>query len=515
MIIKPVYTTESIEERKLDDFDEQIIESLIETYGSDELFNILNEVTYYGSSGRFDRTGGSRVSGVKGFLQALPSFAMTSIICWPIALIAGLGAISARIRHKYEDRDSWLNRLNPRFWVDYLGSPSHKKEKSSSSSEKKDGWFKRNAKTALGVAGGALAGAAATSYLKDKKKDSSTDSSIDSSTSKSIDSDTDVVAFTPGMKEYAINKIIVPYWVTLSNGEILRIRSDSEENAKTMANMIISYTTKPCYEKLNELIDKGYPRYKFYFDDGEICYWSAISQSLAYAEAVKTRKDLCNAMNNVMGASVKLEDLDMPKVDGKVEVERGKKIEIPKLNKFKSITRTQPHRPNEQKDKLPNPAYKYGSLYNYRTGFANFSLNMPGYTENDAKDITRDFNSRTAYSIIQDVYNDMNKRYDLYRVTMADGDIYVLPDQKKAQSTAMKLHQAKIESIKNVLTESKLEEFEDFMTDYGTVINSIKNCKLIDPSEGKNYTLKKANEATLVMVKEANGKNIKYNNFIL
>ena len=66
MIIKPVYTTESIEERKLDDFDEQIIESLIETYGSDELFNILNEVTYYGSSGRFDRTGGSRVSGEIG-----------------------------------------------------------------------------------------------------------------------------------------------------------------------------------------------------------------------------------------------------------------------------------------------------------------------------------------------------------------------------------------------------------------------------------------------------------------
>ena len=140
---------------------------------------------------------------------------------------------------------------------------------------------------------------------------------------------------------------------------------------------------------------------------------------------------------------------------------------------------------------------------------------MPGYTENDAKDITRDFNSRTAYSIIQDVYNDMNKRYNLYRVTMADGDIYVLPDKKKAQSTAMKLHQAKIESIKNVLTESKLEEFEDFMTDYGTVINSIKSCKLIDPSEGKNYTFKNANEATLVMIKEANGKNIKYNNFIL
>ena len=132
MIIKPTYTTESIEEQHIDVFDQMILESLVSRYGSDIVFQSINEShSYYGSGGRFDRTGGSRVSGVSGFLQSLPSLAITTLICWPAVLIAGLGAISHRMREKYEDKNSWLNRLNPRFWVDYLATP-HKSKSSSS-----------------------------------------------------------------------------------------------------------------------------------------------------------------------------------------------------------------------------------------------------------------------------------------------------------------------------------------------------------------------------------------------
>jgi hypothetical protein len=132
MIIKPVYTTGSINKKHIDEHDFMVLEYLVSEYGSDIVFESINEATYYGTGGNFDRTGGSRVSGISGLLQSLPSLAITTAICWPVTLLAGLGALSYRIRKNYEDKDSWLNRLNPRFWVDYLATPS--KDNSSSSS---------------------------------------------------------------------------------------------------------------------------------------------------------------------------------------------------------------------------------------------------------------------------------------------------------------------------------------------------------------------------------------------
>lgn len=498
MIIKPTYTTESIEEQHIENFDQMILESLVSRYGSDIVFQSINEShSYYGAGGRFDRTGGSRVSGVSGLLQSLPSLAITTLICWPAVLLAGLGAISHRMREKYEDKNSWLNRLNPRFWVDYLATPHKSKSSSSSSDKEKEGWFKRLSKTVLGgaVGAGAVAGSAALA------KDSSTaDSSIDSEEAKNI----------------AMNAIFVPYWVTLSNGEILRVRADSEENAKTMANMIIAYTTKPCYNKLNEKIAQGCPKYKFYFDDGEMCYWSAPTQKQAYNEALDTRKELCKAMNEVMASSVALDNLDEPKVDGKVEVIRGEKIEVPQQNRFLNVTTVQPQRPEEQTLKpFPKPMYKYGSFSPYKVTYANFMLNIPGYQEGEVMEIAKDFNSRTARDTIRDIYYKMNKHYDLYKVAMKDGDIYVIPGKgiNEVSKVAVDLYNAKVESIKSVLQDSALEEYEDFLTDFGERINSVRDVKLIDPAEGKDYTIKKGDEASLVKITDKEEKNKRYPNF--
>ena len=50
MIIKPTYTTESIEEQHIDDFDRIILESLVSRYGSDIVFQSINEShSYYGT----------------------------------------------------------------------------------------------------------------------------------------------------------------------------------------------------------------------------------------------------------------------------------------------------------------------------------------------------------------------------------------------------------------------------------------------------------------------------------
>ena len=500
MIIKPTYTTESLmDEHKIEDFDMMALESLVSRYGSDIVFQSINEShSYYGSGGRFDRTGGSRVSGISGMLQSLPSLAITTLICWPAVLLAGLGALSHRMREKYEDKNSWLNRLNPRFWVDYLATPHKGKSSSSSSDKNKEGWVKRLSKAVLGGAAGAGAVNGASALAKDS---STADSSINQEEAKNI----------------AMNAIFVPYWITLSNGEILRLRSDSEENAKTMANMIIAYTTKPCYNTLNEKILQGCPKYKFYFDDGEMCYWSAPTQKQAYNEALNTRKELCDVMNGVM-SSVVLDNLEEPKVDGKVEVIRGEKIEIPQQNKFLNITTVQPKRPDEPTLKpLPKPTYKYGSFSPYKVGYANFLLNIPGYNSGEPVEITKDFNSRTARDYIRDIYYKMDKHYDLYKVKMKDGDIYVIPGKgiNEVSKIAINLYNAKVESIKTILQDAAFEEYEDFLTDFGERINSVRDVKLIDPVEGKDYTIKKGDEASLVKITDKEEKNKRYPNFKL
>ena len=136
MIIKPTYTSTSINSSTIEDFDKVVLEYLVSEYGSDIIFQTLNEAQYYGTGGNFNTTGGSNVSGISGFLQSIPSFALTAAVSWPVALLAGLGAITHRIRNKYEVRNSWLNRLNPGFWAEYLATPSKSKSSYSSSSNK-------------------------------------------------------------------------------------------------------------------------------------------------------------------------------------------------------------------------------------------------------------------------------------------------------------------------------------------------------------------------------------------
>ena len=486
MIIKPVYTTGSIHKKHIDDHDFMALEYLVSQYGSDIVFDSINEAhSYYGTGGNFDRTGGSRVSGISGFLQSIPSLAITTAICWPVTLLAGLGALSYRFRENYEDKNSWLNRLNPRFWVDYLATPSKSKKSSSSyssssSSNKSDkkSWKDRVKAALFGAgAGGAVAGAAALA------KDSSTDDNEE-------------------IKETAMNAIFVPYWVTLSNGEVIRVKTDSEEHAKAMANMIVSYNRKPVYEALNYKIERGCSRYKFIFDDGEVCYWAAPDQKQAYKEALESRTELCNIFNKVMPGFVVLEVLDKPKIEGKVEISK-ERIPVPEQNKFINITTTQPEKPvKEVKKELPKPTYKYGSLSNYKVTYANFLLNIPGYKEGEAMEITRLFNSHYANDYIRDIYDNMDKRFDLYRVVMQDGDIYVIPGKtvNEVGRTGKDLYHAKVESIKEILQDAALDEYNNFLDEYGEFVDRVKDVKIIDPAEFKDYNIKPGDYANIKKV---------------
>lgn len=518
MIIKPHYTSESIEPQYIEDYDKAILEYLVSQYGSDIVFQSINESHYYGTGNGYNSTGGSKARGFTGFLKALPSFTITTLICWPIAVMAGVGAILYRMRHKYEDKDSWLNTLNPMYWVEYLAT-SHKDKYSddSSNKENKSLWSRIKDKL-FGVAGAGTSATLLKKAMDDKESDDSdelnslkdTDNGNDSTVS---DSSIDIEEY----KRKAMNAIFIPYWVTLSNGEILRLRADSEDNAKMIANYIIANTQKT-YNELNTKISQfGCPRYKFYFNDGEICYWSAPNKKEAYTEALQTRQKLCDALNNNEKSSIILDDLEKPNVEGKVEIVKGKPIDVPKRNKFLNITTTQPRREDNSNKPIPIPTYKYGSFTPYKTTFANFAINIPGCSESTAIDITKKFNSHYAKDIIRDIYDMMNMKYDLYKVYMTDGDIYVIPSRSDSEASriALKLYNAKVESIKDDLKGSEFDEYENFLSDFGERLKSVKKAKFIDPSEGQNYTIKKGDVAKLYKVTDRNEKNERLSDFRL
>lgn len=475
MIVKPLHTSESIEKIEVNDYDRLLLEEFVEKYGYVQMFDSLNEVTYYGNDGNFNRTGGSRVRRVGGALQAVPSLLISTAICWPATLISALGALSHRMRKKFEDKNSWLNRLDPRFWNDYLGT-YHEREKRSKKSSINDGgktWVDR-AKTALFGAGAAGAGLLAGKKLSDKEK-------ADAST-----------AFT---KDDVVNAAFTPYWVTLSNGEVLRLRADSPENAMILANMIIAYTTKPCYEKMNYMLQNPqYRRYKFNFNDGEVCYWAGKTQNEAYEQALTTRIDLCDQMNQVMPDVVQLDNLEEPEIVGKVEVSKGELIPVPEQNKFISVSSTKPEYKEETSKKLPSPVYCYGILDNYRAAYANFVINIPATDTNDAVDIVRRFDDRNES--LEDVYDRMEKKQELYQVKMKDGDIYYIPGetQNDAVELAAKIYVSKVNSIRKTLQGEDMEEYEGFLKEFGSMLNGIKSVSPVSP---KDYTLKKGNQFVL------------------
>jgi hypothetical protein len=214
-------------------------------------------------------------------------------------------------------------------------------------------------------------------------------------------------------------------------------------------------------------------------------------------------------MNNLSPKAIQLEDLSKPRVDGKVDVSRTEKIEIPQQNKFINVTTVQPVRERKVVKELPKPVYKYGTLSNFRSNFANFVFNIPAYHDGEAKDIIRKINhgNRT----IENVYDRMEKKLDLYSVYMKDGDIYVIPGESvnDVSGIAIDLYDKKHEAIMNVLQDAALEEYEDFLKDYGDQIRKVKNVKKFEPD--KNYTIKKGDVATLykILGKDDNDNNDK------
>lgn len=123
--------------------DKHILESLVNSYGNTAINetvsiiaeNQLNEVGYSVSvanpgwsdnktRGARDVDDKKRLTGLSGAIKALPSAAISFLICPPMALLQLIGAVRQRMEKK------WLSRLvNTKTWMDYIANPRHAKDK--------------------------------------------------------------------------------------------------------------------------------------------------------------------------------------------------------------------------------------------------------------------------------------------------------------------------------------------------------------------------------------------------
>lgn len=463
---------------KLTDYDKKIIEQLFEDYGSEELFNVMNERVDY------NYTGGSVYRGLKGLVRSVPSLALMSVVSLPLTLICAVGALSHRIQKSFDDRESWLNTLDPRYWGEYLGT--RYKDKKGSDNDKndknnEDGKIKSAVKKFLGIgtatAAGSAAGVAAAGAIANNKEIKADD--------------------IEKLKQNIKGSVFVEYWITLSNGEILRVRADSEENAKSFANLIIKSTEKTTYKDLNERISKnGFDKYVFEFDDGERCYWSADDEQKAYKEALKAREDLCKAFNQHFTDTIKLDDLSSPHIVGVPIVMKGEKIEVPKQDVFLDITTVQPKLNGIDTNKLPEPLYNTTNMnHYYLTHKGNpLEINVPGADSNDAKQIYYEY--ERSNKAIGAIKANIRKKCPIFKIKTGDKDRYFIwaNDESEATDIARELVNKKIEAIRFVFNNSSKQkqnyEYETLLANYEKKIKELSHPEKKTSAEVKQQLAK-------------------------
>jgi len=508
MIVEKIYSPENLENspKIIDDYDIAIVESLIEEYGEEEIINALNEGNYWGRSGWTSHTGGgeSNVKGIGAVLQSIPSLAITTAIAWPVTLFAGIGALTHRIQQRWENKEAWRNRLMPGFWVDAIADPA---DTGKSYLHKAVSWpvdaVKGISKGALKMLGIGAAGAVGYEAAKkkgiiDKVKDwfkKKTGKDVESATpediNKFVDSSTgELLPFTP---EEIKSLDFKEYFVTFTNGEVIRLLADTKENAKMEANYVIdTLTTKKVYKNMNAAIktNENYNKYTVPFDNGEIAIVAATNEKEAIATATEQRKLLCNAINNGNKGLIFIEPLVVPKpIVEEISVD-SKEISIPKV---KNISETKPTVRKTSDEKMPNPLYKTDHLHHMCAAFAEFRFNYPAGNDTDAEQILFD-TLGSSKSEIGEAYTNYQSKKDLFKITYGDGDVYVIASTSEyaAKEIADKIHANKITAFTKKASRAGSVELRNLFKFFGDKIKTARDVKALPPqkkhAEKKNWS---------------------------
>lgn len=494
MIIERLESKESLynDNIELNPVDMEILRSVIEEYGVSEAFDVLNEVHYGGEvSGDFDRSGGAQVKGVGGFVQSLPSFAISAMISWPLTVLMGIGAISRRIQKRWEDKTSWRKRLDPRFWAEFTANPhghsiphevlSKPVEYAYKSGKKLVGGVKNAALKTLGVVTGGILGVKAADEISKKIKNAKEKQARGEEL-------TDEDMLTP---EDVKNMDFRPYWVAFTNGEVIRLRADSKESAKKIGEYILNVLViGKTYDKMNEVMqrDRSYHKFVIPFDDGEVAEVVAKSTDEAIDLAKRQRTQLVDQLNKSFPDLIPLEPLSKPNplVD-QISERVGEKIDVPKI---KTVYEQQPGQAKkEKKDKLPQIPYKTESLQHYRVQWTEFIFNMPALQPSQVVDIFKRMLSE-GYDTFKRIEDRYNERKPLYKVSFADGDQYNIAEDTEAEAKefALKLFEIKDKAVEFILQGGAANEYDNLKIEHKGMFNKIRST--IKNEKPEKHTLK-------------------------
>ena len=439
----------------------------------------------------FRRTSGATDGRIKGALKSILPFAITVAISWPMALLAGIGALSYRWQKRWEDKDAKRHIINPAYWTDYLANRHGKSNDKNKDKDQDKNKENDNLKTAAVAGVGAGVGALGGGLLATRAKQA--------------------MEVTPEERKTEAFKI---FWVTFSNGEIMRVRALDENGAKELCNTIIKQTTNPVYNKLNDKIRLGCPRYKLYLDTGEIVYWSGIDKKTAVKEAFSTRLELCTILNREYPNITKMEPMEAPTKVVKSEAKKGEYITIPELNNYTIST----EKPDFSKpEKTQRRFYEWGTLKHFKTSFGLYSnICFPSESEKDAEKIIKEF-----YSVIKNENDKLISEINTskYKVTFIDGDIYHIPegDEYRAGETAKKIHNAKLVTISKNMTGVNKEDFDELLNNLTKTLknNTIKDVKRIEKTPD-NYKMKQMKQFKLIKYVDDNDNHrVEYGPFDL
>ena len=441
----------------------------------------INEDRYYmkGSNLDFNRTSGAKDGRAKGFFKAAPIMLLSAVVCWPLALLAGIGALAYKTQKRWEDRDAKRQMLNPAYWTDYLANRHDKKHddeftNKSTMDKVRDVWgIKKGNETDSSIS--------SNSNPDDTRLNGT---NPDSTGSLLADEKKKYEELTPEERKSQDYK---EYWVQFSNNEIVRVRAFDENEATEIANLIINYTAKPVYGALNNKISQTCPKYIIYLDSGEIVHWSAKDKKTAFNEALATRKDLCEIFNKEYPKLTKIEPITVPKKAVRAEARKGEKIEVPKPNSFK-ITTIKPE--FSKKLKSDKPLYEWGSLKQFKSKFFLFTtIYLPSENEHDAERIIREFFEQNRPDI-KSMMDAANTETKAYKIKFEDNDVYHIPGKTKEEAVALgkKLHDSKINIITKNMNGVNLDDWEELVKEFNERSKdniTLKSIKSVEESPEK------------------------------
>ena len=315
---------------------------------------------------------GKITTGIRGALNALPSLAISTAICWPVMLINLLGSIHIRAEKR------WLHSMiNPNNWKDFIQTPAEGRTKPMT--QREFDMLSQSEKEA---------------YLKEQLKNN--------------------------------NRF---YYAILSNGDCMLVIGPHKTDAEDMAKEMVKALESTYNELENKSKLQNAKLFRVHLDNGEIYSWVAADKQQAEQE-VRDNKAMLNKLYNEWDKnfSHSAEHRNHPKYKGRMI--DPKKLPIAEFTE--DLGEIKYKKPKENEIRIEENAVDVndglaGNNYPFY-GFKNFAVVMKDKDADSAAKQLGYFLSSGTFADIQKFQklclHDSNRR--TYRACVQCGDEFIL-----------------------------------------------------------------------------------------